>query len=45
MVKKSMDIEFTDDDSVILISVCVSASLRFQFPTEPDTGNLVLSPF
>ena len=44
-VKKAADTEFAGDDSAILISVCVSASLRFRFPTEPDTGNLVLSPF
>ena len=44
-VKKAADTEFAGDDSAILISVCVSASLRFRFPTEPDTENLVLSPF
>ena len=36
-VKKSADTEFSlkfaGDDSAILISVCVSASLRFRFPT------------
>ena len=32
-VKKAADTEFAGDDSAILISVCVSASLRFRFPT------------
>ena len=38
--QRAADTEFAGDDSEILISVCVSASLRFRFPTEPDTGNL-----
>ena len=32
-VKEAADTEFAGDDSAILISVCVSASLRFRFPT------------
>ena len=32
-VKKAADTEFAGDDSAILISVCVSVSLRFRFPT------------
>ena len=46
-VKKAADTEFSlkfaGDDSAKLISVCVSASLSFD--SQPDTGNLVLSPF